>query len=126
MPRSSQPADPNSTDVRETILSVFEQSLLAQLTAVRRLKAGKSLPTEPNGPAKRGRRRSGRSQFDLAYDILAKAGSPLHISALLQQIQSTFGVKVDSESLVSALSKRVARKDRFDRTQPNTFTLRKP
>jgi hypothetical protein len=59
----------------------------------------------------------------MAYDILAKAAQPLHITSLLQRIQATFGVHIDSESLVSALSKRVARKDRFQRTGRNTFAL---
>ena len=61
----------------------------------------------------------------MAHDILAATRSPLHISTLLERIQASFGVKIDSESLVSSLSKRVARKDRFKRTAPNTFGLLK-
>jgi hypothetical protein len=48
----------------------------------------------------------------------------LHVSELLARIQSSFGVTVDRESLVSSLSKKVARQDRFLRTQKNTFSLR--
>lgn len=59
----------------------------------------------------------------MTYEVLAKAGRPLHISVILKQIQNQFGVSVDRESLVSALTKRVARKDRFQRTGPNTFAL---
>jgi len=33
------------------------------------------------------------------------------------------GVTLDRESIVSALTKRVARKDRFARTAPNTFSV---
>jgi hypothetical protein len=125
MPPVPLPApEAGSSDVRELILSVFEQSLQAQLSAVRRLKVGKAPPDQLDA-GRKGRRRSGRSQVDLAYDILAKARAPLHISALLEQIQATFGRSIDSESLVSALSKRVARKDRFVRPKPNTFGLRK-
>src|ERR1019366_1614607 len=48
----------------------------------------------------------------------------LHVSELLARIQSSFGVTVDRESLVSSLSKKVARQDRFLRTQKNTFSRR--
>jgi hypothetical protein len=60
----------------------------------------------------------------MAYDILKKARSPLHISALLARLHSTFHVAVDRESLVSSLSKKIARGDRFLRTAKNTFALR--
>jgi hypothetical protein len=60
----------------------------------------------------------------MAYDILRKARSPLHISELLARLQSTFHVAVDRESLVSSLTKKVARGDRFLRTGKNTFALR--
>ena len=104
-------------DLNDSILSVFEASLEAQLRAVRRLRKG---PPEP-APAWR---RQGLSQVDMAYDILKKARTPLHISELLARIRSTFHVTVDRESLVSSLSKKVARGDRFIRTDKNTFGLR--
>lgn len=59
----------------------------------------------------------------MAFDILKKAGSPLHISDILDRIQSQFGISVDRESLVSSLTKKVARGDRFLRPQKNTFSL---
>lgn len=64
------------------------------------------------------------SQVDMAFDILKKAHSPLHISVLLQRIQSQFGVTIDRESLASSLAKKVARGDRFLRPEKNTFSLR--
>ena len=60
----------------------------------------------------------------MAYDILTEAAQPLHNSELLARIKSRFGLQVDRESLVSALTKRVARSDRFVRTDKNTFALR--
>jgi DNA-directed RNA polymerase delta subunit len=60
----------------------------------------------------------------MAYDVLKMARAPLHVSDLLARIQSTFGVTVDRESLVSSLTQKVARADRFLRTGPNTFVLR--
>jgi hypothetical protein len=60
----------------------------------------------------------------MAYDVLRKARTPLHVSELLARIQSAFGVRVDRESLVSSLSKKIAAGKRFLRTEPNTFGLR--
>jgi hypothetical protein len=104
-------------DLKDSILSIFEASLEAQLRAVRRLREGEPDP-------QRAGRRSGLSQSDMAYDILKKAQAPLHISELLARIGSTFHARVDRESLVSSLSKKVARGDRFIRTDKNTFGLR--
>jgi len=104
-------------ETRDLILSVFEGSLEAQLRAVRRLRQGEPVSAEP-------RRREGLSQVDMAFDILKKARSPLHVSEILDRIQAQFGVTVDRESLVSSLSKKVARSDRFLRPEKNTFALR--
>jgi hypothetical protein len=104
-------------DLKESILSIFEASLDAQLRAVRRLRQGAPDAARPV-------RRKGLSQVDMAYDVLKKARSPLHVSDLLERIRASFGVAVDRESLVSSLTKKVARQDRFLRTAKNTFALR--
>jgi hypothetical protein len=104
-------------EVKDVILSVFEASLEAQLRAVRRLRQGEPPSAEP-------RRRKGPSQVDMAFDILKKARSPLHVSQILDRIQTQFGVTIDRESLVSSLTKKVARSDRFLRPEKNTFSLR--
>lgn len=101
-------------EIREIILDTIEASLDAQLRAVRRLRE----PLE-----KEVRPREGLSQIDMAYDILRRAGKPLHITSLLAAIEKTHGVRVDRESLVSALTKKVAKGDRFTRTDKNTFGL---
>ena len=104
-------------DLKESILSIFEASLDAQLRAVRRLRHGDSGMVRPA-------RKRGLSQVDMAYDVLKKAPSPLHISELLDRIRASFGVSVDRESLVSSLTKKVAHQDRFLRPDKNTFALR--
>ena len=104
-------------DVKDVILGTFEASLDAQLRAVRRLRRG-APATEP------ARRPKGRSQVDMAFDILKSARAPLHVSDILSRIETRFGVAVDRESLVSSLVKKVARGDRFVRTEKNTFGLR--
>lgn len=103
--------------VRSAVLEAFEETIDAQLRAVRRLRRG----PQPGEPAPRQKR---LSQVDMAYDILKKARAPLHVSALIARIQAAFGVAVDRESLVSSLSKKIARGDRFVRTAKNTFSLR--
>jgi len=104
-------------DLKDIILSAFEASLDAQLRAIRRLRHGQTEIAQS-------RPKKGRSQVDMAYDILKKARAPLHVNELLSRIQTTFGVPVDRESLVSSLTKKVARGDRFLRTDKNTFGLR--
>lgn len=107
--------------IRETILDAVEECLDAQLRAVRRLRrAGPNSSKTSPGP----REAKSRSQIDMAYDILKEAAQPLHISEILARIKSRFELQVDRESLVSALTKRVARADRFVRTDKNTFALR--
>lgn len=104
-------------ETKDLILGVFEASLEAQLRAVRRLRRG-----EPENAAPR--QRKGLSQVDMAFDILKKARAPLHVSDLLDRIQVQFGVTVDRQSLVSSLTKKVARGDRFLRPEKNTFSLK--
>src|SRR6266704_226016 len=98
-PHAQEPAMNDET--KDLILSSFEASLDAQLRAVRRLRH-----SQPSAP--KPRPRIGLSQVDMAYDILKKARSPLHVSHILERIQTQFGVTVDRESLVSSLSKKVA------------------
>jgi hypothetical protein len=104
-------------EVREVILETMEAGLQAQLRAVRKLRGA------PSGekPARRDKR---MSQTDIAHDILKKARRPLHINDLIERARKLHGTALDRESLVSALVKRVARGDRFVRTEPNTFALR--
>ena len=104
---------------REIILDVIECSLEAQLRAVRRLRKAQPMG-KTSKPPKR------RSQIGIVYDILSKARQPLHVLEIIARAQKTFGRRLDRESLVSALSKRVARQDRFRRTAPNTFALIAP
>lgn len=63
------------------------------------------------------------SSMDMVVDILKREARPVHINDILAAIQKRFAVDLDRESVVSAISKRVARHDRFMRTAPNTFAL---
>jgi hypothetical protein len=101
---------------KSIILDTIEASLAAQLRAVRRLKAG-------NGDPKPRRQKKGMSQVDMAYDILRRVKTPLHVSEIIARIEQIHGQQVDRESLVSALVKKVQRQDRFVRTDKNVFGL---
>jgi len=63
------------------------------------------------------------SQIDMVYNILLAAGRPMHISEIMALVSKRHGVTLDRESIVSAITKRVARKDRFVRTGPNMFAV---
>jgi hypothetical protein len=102
--------------VRDAVLEAVEASLEAQLRAVRRLR-------NPVAPDAEPLRRKGLSQVDMAFDVLAKARSPLHVNEILERIRAQFAVEIDRDSLVSSLSKKVARADRFVRPAKNTFAL---
>jgi hypothetical protein len=103
-------------DLKDTILSIFEAVLEAQLRAIRRLRQGAETDPTP-------RSRQRLSQVDMAFDVLKKAHSPLHVAAIIERIDASFGITIDRESLVSSLSKKVERGDRFVRTAKNTFAL---
>jgi len=63
------------------------------------------------------------SNMGMAIDILRRAQRPLHISEIIAQIKTKYGVVLDRESLVSALVKKVHRHQGLSRTAPNTFQI---
>lgn len=102
-------------EIEGTILRIFEVSLEAQLRAVRRLHAGE--PEEK--PRKRG-----MSQVDLVEDILRRAAGPLHITEIIDRVERVHGRRLERESVVSALVKKIQRGERFVRTDKNQFALK--
>jgi transposase len=102
--------------VRDVILEVIEASLEAQLSAVRRLR--KSAPT--SAPP---RKVKGKSHASMAYDVLTDAGRPLHLREIIEAVNTKFGVELDPDSLGSALTKLVLKKERFARSAKNTFAI---
>ena len=114
----------NPDPIREIILSTVEACLDAQLRAVRKLRTTSSTDSSTVVTSSEAKSKRGRSHLDMAFDILKEAGHPLHISEILERINARFAQQIDRESLVSALTKRVARADRFVRTEKNTFALR--
>jgi hypothetical protein len=102
-------------EIEEAVLHAFEISLEAQLKSVKRLRAG---TIEEKPPLK------GKSQVDMVYDILQRAGEPLHISEIIERVEKVHGIRLERESIVSSLVKKVRRGDRFIRTDRNVFGLK--
>jgi hypothetical protein len=106
-------------DIRNDLIDILESVTRAQLKTLRRLRRS-SLPESSTSEAKTLR---SMSRIDMAYDILRSAGRPMHISEIMPLVAKRYGVTLDRESIVSAITKRVARKDRFMRTGPNQFSV---
>ncbi len=102
--------------IKDAVIDAMATAMEAQARALRRLRHGRD--------EVRPRRRTGRSQVDLAEDVLRAAGVPLHVREIIDRIEKNGGVRVDRESIVSALTKKVMRGDRFVRSAPNTFALK--
>ena len=111
MKKTAQDKDP----VEQAVLNAFEIALDAQLRAIRRAKSKGTV--EPTGD-------KGTSQIDMVHDVLRRAGKPLHISEVLDRIEKLHGRRLDRESVVSTLVKKIARGDRFVRTDKNVFAIK--
>lgn len=105
----------DSNPVEQAVLSAFEIALDAQLRAIRRVKS--------KGTAEPSKEKS-TSQIDMVHDVLRRAGKPLHISDILERVEKLHGRRLDRESVVSSLVKKIARGERFIRTDKNVFALK--
>lgn len=101
-----------SEKIRDVIIEVTEELLRSQLFALRKLKKGEK---------EYDKQKQNKSQLDMAWEVLKKEGAPLHITEIIKGIEKLFGKKIDRESLVSAIIKKVLREDRFIRTGRNTY-----
>ena len=102
-------------EIRDIILDSMVVSLEAQLRALKKLR-GSVDEDEP--------RSKSMSNLDIVFNILNTSETPLHISQIIADAEKTFGVKLERESLVSALSKKILKEERFVRTGKNTFALK--
>jgi hypothetical protein len=65
------------------------------------------------------------SNLDIVEDILASSNQPLHISKIIQIAKNDYNLTLERDSIVSAIIKKIRAGLRFERTAPNTFTLKK-
>ena len=106
---------PDKDPIEQAVLNAFEIALDAQLRAIRRAKSKDA--AEPT-------REKSTSQIDMVQDVLRRAGKPLHISEILERIEKLHGRRLDRESVVPTLVKKIARGDRFVRTEKNVFAAK--
>ena len=64
------------------------------------------------------------SKADIVEHVLQIAGRPLHISEIIQIANRDFQIKLERDSIVSILIKKIKAGQRFIRTAPNTFALK--
>jgi hypothetical protein len=102
--------------IPEWFLSFYESIFSAQLRAIRQLKTPK--PRKAKETEKKS-----MSNMYMATDILQRAQRPLHVSEIITQVKTKYGVTLDRESLVSAMVKKVHRRQGLSRTAPNTFQI---
>lgn len=101
--------------IRDVVLEAVEASLEAQLGAIRRLRKAEA---KPAASVKRS-----KSQISMVEDVLIEAGTPLHLREIIQKVNEKFAVRIDPDSIGSALTKRVVKGQRFSRPSKNTFGL---
>ena len=104
-------------EIEAAVLRAIEVSLEAQLKAVKHLRR------EPRASVRAPRKST--SQIEMVHDVLRRAGSPLHITEIIQCVEQLHGLKLDRESIVSTLVKKIRRGERFVRTDKNVFALKK-
>ncbi len=105
----------------DDLLAIAEMLLKAQLKAIEELRQNGGVDALASPKATAGSKR--RSQTDLAYDVLVRAGEPLHILEIVKRIESDFGLPVSRDSLISAVLKKVARRQQFVKTGKNMYGL---
>ena len=107
---------PTPTPPPIDVLEMLDSVLSAALKEVRKARSlSVPPPTQPTVE-------KSLSQPRLCREVLDAVGRPLHVSALVLALRER-GVSANRDSLVSALSKRLAPAGPFVRTAPNTFGL---
>ena len=97
-----------------------EGVLKAQLSVIRGYVRGDDV----GGKERNALSSQSKSQMSMITDILASDGAPLHVSEIIRRVEQQFGIKLDRESMVSALTKKVKKGVMFVRTGPNIFGLK--
>lgn len=64
------------------------------------------------------------SNIDIVENILSGAGRPLHVSEIIRKAEEDHQVRLNRDSIVSAILKKINAAQTFIRTAPNTFALK--
>jgi len=76
---------------------------------------------QQQGPSKPRKR---TSNIDIVQNVLNSAGHPLHVSDIIRMAEQQYQVKLNRDSIVSAILKKINDGQIFIRTAPNTFALK--
>ena len=85
--------------IPEWFLSFYESLFVAQLRTVRQMKS-------PKPKKAKERENKSMSNMDMAIDILRRTPKPLHISEIIAQVKTKYGVTLERESLVKKVHRR--------------------
>ena len=97
-----------------------EELLKAQIGVIR----GYLRNVDSGGSEKLPAQNKRRSHLSIIREVLLARKSSLHVSEIIQQAHEQYGVTLDRESVVSALTKKIKKGVTFIRTGPNTFGLK--
>lgn len=64
------------------------------------------------------------SNIDIVHNVLKAVGHPMHVSDIIKMAQQHYQVKLNRDSIVSAILKKINAGQMFIRTAPNTFALK--
>jgi len=102
----------------EELFLLYEKQVSEfKLELIRKLSGETGSPKKP--------RPKRTSNMDMVETVLKDAGNPLHVHDIIAAIEEKFGIRLDRDSLSSAIIKQVRKEKRFIRTAPNTFDLRR-
>ncbi len=100
-------------DQFKLFLKYQKEVIQAQLKVIERF-----LQQESSKPKER------TSNIDIVKNVLNDAGHPLHVSEIIQIAEGDFQVRLNRDSIVSAILKKINTGREFLRTAPNTFALK--
>jgi len=65
------------------------------------------------------------SKSTIVEKILKDSGKPLHITEIIELAKKDFDTELERDSIVSIIIKKMNKGQKFIRTAPNTFSLKK-
>ena len=64
------------------------------------------------------------SNINIVQNVLSSVGHPLHVSDIIQMAEQQYQIRLNRDSIVSAILKKINAGQTFIRTAPNTFALK--
>jgi hypothetical protein len=108
---------------KEFLMDIKEWAKFQELLLRSQLKVIREFLKDDAEPEPPPRKKRGRSQVTVVYDILAVAKEPLHISEIIKRAKENFNVDIDRESIASAMLKKINKGRMFRKVAPGTFAV---